>query len=85
MPVGCSIFPKDLLRVSRRWAEKRYPNLIYWNRLDRGGHFAAFEQPDLFVKELRACFGKMRAMKSRLPMEPVSSKVICEYGLVAQK
>jgi len=61
-PVGCSIFPKDLLRVSRRWAEKRYPNLIYWNRLDRGGHFAAFEQPDLFVKELRACFGKMRAM-----------------------
>jgi pimeloyl-ACP methyl ester carboxylesterase len=62
MPVGCSIFPKDLLRVSRRWAEKRYPNLIYWNRLDRGGHFAAFEQPDLFVKELRACFRKMRAM-----------------------
>jgi len=62
IPVGCSIFPKDPLRVSRRWAEKRYPNLIYWNRLNRGGHFAAFEQPDLFVKELRACFGKMRAM-----------------------
>jgi pimeloyl-ACP methyl ester carboxylesterase len=62
IPVGCSIFPKDILRVSRRWAEKRYPNLVYWNRLDRGGHFAAFEQPDLFVKELRACFGKMRAM-----------------------
>ena len=62
IPVGCSIFPKDVLRVSRRWAEKRYPNLVYWNRLDRGGHFAAFEQPDLFVKELRACFGKMRAM-----------------------
>ena len=56
------MFPKDLLRVSRRWAEKRYPNLVYWNRLDRGGHFAAFEQPDLFVKELRACFGKMRAV-----------------------
>jgi pimeloyl-ACP methyl ester carboxylesterase len=62
IPVGCSIFPKDVLRVSRRWAEKRYPNLVYWNRLDRGGHFAAFELPDLFVKELRACFGKMRAM-----------------------
>jgi len=62
IPVGCSIFPKDILRVSRRWAEKRYPNLVYWNRLDRGGHFAAFEQPDLFVKELRACFGNMRAM-----------------------
>jgi epoxide hydrolase len=62
IPVGCSIFPKDVLRVSRRWAEKRYPNLVYWNRLDRGGHFAAFEQPDLFVKELRACFRKIRAM-----------------------
>jgi len=63
IPVGCSIFPKDILRVSHRWAEKRYPNLVHFNRLDRGGHFAAFEQPDLFVKELRACFGKMRAMK----------------------
>jgi epoxide hydrolase len=62
IPVGCSIFPKDLLRPSRRWAEKRYQNLVYWNRLDRGGHFAAFEQPDLFVKELRACFRKIRAM-----------------------
>ncbi len=62
IPVGCSIFPKEFFRVSRRWAEKRYPNLVYWNRLDRGGHFAAFEQPDLFVKELRACFRKMRAM-----------------------
>jgi pimeloyl-ACP methyl ester carboxylesterase len=62
IPVGCSVFPKDVVRAPRRWAEKRYPNLVYWNRLDRGGHFAAFEQPDLFVKELRACFGKMRAM-----------------------
>src|SRR5258707_8797153 len=62
IPVGCSIFPKEFFRVSRRWAEKRYPNLVYWNRLDRGGHFAAFEQPGLFVKELRACFRKMRAM-----------------------
>jgi pimeloyl-ACP methyl ester carboxylesterase len=62
IPVGCSIFPKEFFRASRRWAEKRYPNLVYWNRLDRGGHFAAFEQPDLFVKELRACFRKMRAL-----------------------
>src|SRR6266851_298898 len=62
IPVGCSVFPKEFFRASRRWAEKRYPNLVYWNRLDRGGHFAAFEQPDLFVKELRACFRKIRAM-----------------------
>jgi epoxide hydrolase len=61
LPVGCSIFPKEIFRASRRWAEKRYPNLVYWNTLDKGGHFAAFEQPELFVQELRACFGKMRA------------------------
>ena len=61
IPVGCSIFPKEIVRASRRWAEKRYQNLVYWNRLDRGGHFAAFEQPELFVQELRACFRKMHA------------------------
>jgi pimeloyl-ACP methyl ester carboxylesterase len=60
IPVGCSIFPKEIFRASRRWAEQRYPNLVYWNRLDKGGHFAAFEQPHAFVAELRACFGKMR-------------------------
>jgi epoxide hydrolase len=60
IPVGCSIFPKDIFRTSRRAAEKRYQNLVYWNRLNRGGHFAAFEQPKLFVDELRACFRKMR-------------------------
>ncbi len=60
IPVGCSVFPKEIFRVSRRWAEKRYPNLVYWNRLDRGGHFAAFEQSELFVRELRTCFRKMR-------------------------
>jgi pimeloyl-ACP methyl ester carboxylesterase len=60
VPVGFSIFPKEIVGASRRWAEKRYQNLVYWNRLDRGGHFAALEQPELFVKELRSCFGKMR-------------------------
>ena len=60
IPVGVSIFPKEIFRVSRRWAEKRYQNLVYWNRLDRGGHFAAFEQPQLYVQEVRACFRKMR-------------------------
>jgi pimeloyl-ACP methyl ester carboxylesterase len=60
IPVGCSIFPKEIFRVSRRWAEKRYQHLVYWNRLDRGGHFAAFEQPQLYAQEVRACFRKMR-------------------------
>lgn len=60
MPVGCSIFPKEIFRSSRRWAEKRFSNLIYWNELDRGGHFAALEQPELFLEELRACFKSLR-------------------------
>ena len=60
MPTGISIFPKDIFRSSRRWAERYYKNLIHWNELDRGGHFAAFEQPELFVDELRRCFGTLR-------------------------
>jgi pimeloyl-ACP methyl ester carboxylesterase len=57
---GCSIFPKEIFRTSRRWAEKRFTNLVYWNELERGGHFAAFEQPAAFVNELRSCFRHMR-------------------------
>jgi pimeloyl-ACP methyl ester carboxylesterase len=60
LPVGASIFPKEIFRAPRTWAEKSYPQLIYWNELPKGGHFAAFEQPELFVAELRACFGKLR-------------------------
>ena len=60
MPVGCSIFPGEIFRASRRWAEKRYSNLIHWNELDRGGHFAAFEQPDIFVDEVQQCFRYFR-------------------------
>jgi pimeloyl-ACP methyl ester carboxylesterase len=60
MPVGASVFPKEIFRCSRRWAEKRYGNIIHWNQLDKGGHFAAFEQPGLFVDELRTCFAQLR-------------------------
>ncbi len=60
IPVGCSIFPKEIFRSSRRWAEKRFTRLVYWNELDKGGHFAAFEQPKTFIDELRACFRHMR-------------------------
>ena len=61
IPVGCSIFPKEIFRASRRWAERRYKNLVYWNELEKGGHFAAFEQPEVFVDELRKCFRNVRA------------------------
>jgi epoxide hydrolase len=59
-PTGCSIFPKEIFVCSRRWAENRYKNIIYWNELPRGGHFAAFEQPQLFVDEVRNCFRLIR-------------------------
>jgi len=58
--VGCSIFPREIVPAPRRWAERVYPNLIHWNELDRGGHFAAFEQPALFARELRDCFRSLR-------------------------
>ncbi|MGH6693393.1 MAG: epoxide hydrolase, partial [Gammaproteobacteria bacterium] len=60
MPVGCSIFPREIVPAPRSWAERVYPNLIYWNELDRGGHFAAFEEPALFTQELRDCFRSLR-------------------------
>jgi pimeloyl-ACP methyl ester carboxylesterase len=60
MPTGISIFPNDIFRASRRWAERYYTNIIHWNELDRGGHFAAFEQPGLFVEELRQSFRTIR-------------------------
>ncbi|MGA7873230.1 MAG: hypothetical protein WCA22_20255 [Candidatus Binatus sp.] len=60
VPVGCSIFPKEIFRTSKRWAAKRFSKLVYFNELTKGGHFAAFEQPEAFVKEVRNCFRLMR-------------------------
>ena len=60
MPMGASIFPKEIFRASRRWGEKRFSNIIHWEELDKGGHFAAFEQPELFVDQLRRCFTSLR-------------------------
>ncbi|WP_261566562.1 epoxide hydrolase family protein [Frankia gtarii] len=60
VPTGATIFPKELTRPPRSWAAEVYTDLRYWNEVDRGGHFAAFEQPELFVGELRNCFRLMR-------------------------
>jgi pimeloyl-ACP methyl ester carboxylesterase len=60
IPVGCSIFPKEIFRCSRRWAEKRFKNIIHWNDMKVGGHFAAFEQPEAYVGEVRTCFRSLR-------------------------
>ena len=58
-PTGCTIFPYELQRPSRRWAEQRFRAIRYWSEPDRGGHFAAFEQPELFVEEVCACFREL--------------------------
>jgi pimeloyl-ACP methyl ester carboxylesterase len=54
-PTGCSVFPYEVPHPSRRWAERRFPNIRYWNEPPSGGHFAAFEVPAIFVAEVRAC------------------------------
>lgn len=59
IPAGASAFPKEIIPAPRKWAERRYTNLVYWNDVPKGGHFAAWEQPELFADELRACFSKM--------------------------
>jgi pimeloyl-ACP methyl ester carboxylesterase len=60
VPSGCSIFPKEIFRPSRRWVETRFTDLRYYNAPPKGGHFAAFEQPQSFVDEVRAFFRLVR-------------------------
>jgi pimeloyl-ACP methyl ester carboxylesterase len=61
IPFAISVFPGELYQALRSWAERAYPhNLIHYNRLDRGGHFAAWEQPDLFAAEMRTAFRSLR-------------------------
>ena len=60
IPVAVSAFPDELYQAPRSWTEKAYPNLIYFNKLDKGGHFAAWEQPQVFSQELRVGFRPLR-------------------------
>ncbi|HET9868414.1 MAG TPA: alpha/beta hydrolase, partial [Nitrospira sp.] len=60
IPVGVSVYPDEIYTVSRRWAEQAYPKLIHYNKLDKGGHFAAWEQPKVLVEELRTGFKSLR-------------------------
>ncbi len=60
IPVGVTVFPDELYPAPRSWAEKAYPKLIHFNVVDRGGHFAAWEQPELLSKEVRAAFRSLR-------------------------
>jgi len=58
--VAFTVFPDEVFRAPHSWAEQVYPNLIYFNEVDRGGHFAAWEEPQLFSEELRAAFRPLR-------------------------
>jgi pimeloyl-ACP methyl ester carboxylesterase len=60
IPVAVSVFPGEQYRAPRSWTERAYPDLIYYNQADKGGHFAAWEQPTLFAEELRAGFRSLR-------------------------
>jgi hypothetical protein len=60
LPVAATVFPREIYRAPKSWAEQTYSNLIYWNEAEHGGHFAAFEQPDIFVEEMRSAFRKLR-------------------------
>ena len=60
LPTGVTVFPREIVRASRRWAEKTYSDLRWFEEVERGGHFAALEQPHLFVDQLRGCFGQFR-------------------------
>jgi pimeloyl-ACP methyl ester carboxylesterase len=60
VPVGFTTFPDEIFRAPRSWVEMSYPNLTYFNEVDKGGHFAAWEEPELFATELRAAFSPLR-------------------------
>jgi pimeloyl-ACP methyl ester carboxylesterase len=60
VPVAFTTFPGEIVATPRSWVEQAYPTLIYFNKVDRGGHFAAWEEPELFATEVRAAFGSLR-------------------------
>jgi hypothetical protein len=62
--VAVSVFPGEFYQAPRSWAERAYPKLTYYNRVERGGHFAAWEQPQLFSQEVRAGFRPLRKQRS---------------------
>jgi len=60
IPVAVTVFPGEIYQAPRSWTERAYPKLIYFNEVDKGRHFAAWEQPELFAAELRAAFRSLR-------------------------
>lgn len=60
VPTGCTVFPRELPRPFRHWAERRFSHLVHWGEPERGGHFGAWEQPELFVAEVRTVADALR-------------------------
>jgi pimeloyl-ACP methyl ester carboxylesterase len=58
VPTGFAVFPREIVPPVREWVEQNYPDIHHWSTFDRGGHFAAFEQPGAYVRDLRACFAR---------------------------
>lgn len=67
IPVGVTVFPGEIYQAPKSWTERAYPNLIYFNEVDKGGHFAAWEQPQLFSVEVRAAFRSIRSNERGTP------------------
>jgi pimeloyl-ACP methyl ester carboxylesterase len=63
VPVAVSVFPGEIYRAPRSWGEQSFKKLIYWNEVEKGGHFAAWEQPEIFAEEIRAAFRPLRALQ----------------------
>src|SRR5213594_2667803 len=74
IPVAVSVFPDELYPAPRSWAERVYPKLIHYNKLEKGGHFAAWEQPQLFSEEVRAGFRPLRASEAVRELVPSFSR-----------
>ena len=83
IPAAFTTFPGEIWRTPRSWVEKAYPNVIYFNEVGKGGHFAAWEEPGLFSEELRAAFRPLRspALASQAsPAQPVPGRATGRRG-----
>jgi hypothetical protein len=60
VPAAVSVFPRELYQAPRSWTEQAYPDLIYFNEVEQGNHFAAWQEPELFSEEIRAAFRSLR-------------------------
>jgi pimeloyl-ACP methyl ester carboxylesterase len=74
IPVAVTVFPGEQYEAPRSWTERAYPNLIYYNQIEKGGHFAAWEQPNLFSAELRKAFKSLRKPTSTATAKTPSAR-----------